>query len=96
MSWWERYQGWQPESSWDRYQAWRLESRSRFVATAVALRALIVFLWLRLVSDSSAGKSFLLTTAFAVLATLLWWFWYYPRAKAKSQHTSVPAHTTQV
>lgn len=94
MSWWDRYRAWQPESSWDRYQGWRLESRTRFVATSVAVRALIVFLFLWLASDSSAGRALLLTAIFAVLAILLWGFWAYPRAKAKSEPASVPTRTT--
>jgi len=92
---WDRYQAWQPESSWDRYQAWRFESRTHFVTTGAGLRVLIVF-FLSLFTASSVGRALMVTAIFAVLAILLWWFWYYPRAKAKSQHTSVPAHTTQV
>lgn len=94
MSWWERYQAWQPESSWDRYKTWQLESRSRYVATAVALRALIAFLLFWLISGSSASRAFLLTVIFAVPAILLWWFWYYPRDKAKSQHGPVAPRAT--
>lgn len=96
MGWWDRYQAWRPESSWDRYKAWQLESRSRYVATAVGLRALFVFLFLWLVASSSASRAFLLTAIFAVLAILLWWFWYYPRSKAKSQHKSVPTRRAPV
>jgi hypothetical protein len=96
MSWWDRYQAWQPESQWDRYQARRLESRARYVATAVGPRALIVFFVFGVFSGYSAGKALLLTAISAVLCTLVYgWVWY-PRAKAKSQRTSVPAHTTHV
>jgi hypothetical protein len=96
MSWWDRYQAWQPESSWDRYKAWQIESRARYVATAVGLRALIVLLCLWLFIGSSTSKTLLLTATFAVLGILVYgWLWY-PRAKAKSQHASVPTRTTAV
>jgi hypothetical protein len=93
MGWWERYQAWQPETSWDKYQAWRLESRTRFVATSLAVRAPVVFLLLWLVSGWSAGEALLQTTGLAVLTLVFGWLWY-PRAKAKQQHTSVPRPMT--
>jgi hypothetical protein len=96
MSWWDRYQAWQPESRWDQYQAWQLESRGRYVATTVGLRAVIVLLGLWLYVGSSASNALLLTATFAVLGILFYgWLWY-PRAKAKSQHTSVPTRRAHV
>lgn len=96
MSWRDRYQAWQPENSWDRYKAWQLESRARYVATAVGLRALIVLLYVWLFTGSSAARASLWTATFVVLGILVYgWLWY-PRAKAKNERTSVPTHTTAV
>jgi hypothetical protein len=96
MSWWDRYQAWQPESSWDRFKAWQLESRARYVATAVGLRTPIVLLYVWLFTGSSASRVSPGTATFVVLGILVYgWFWY-PRAKAKSQRTSVPTRTTTV
>lgn len=95
MGWQERYEAWQPEESWDRYQAWRVESRTRFVTTDLALRVLIVFLFL-FFTGSSVGRALLVTTIFTVLAIPFLWFWHYPRAKTKSQRSSVSAHTDQI
>lgn len=81
-------------SWWDRYKAWQLETRGRYLATAVPLRALFVFFFLWLFVGSSAGEALLLTAIFAVVAILLWGFWYYPRAKAQGQHGSVATRTT--
>ena len=71
-----------------RYQAWQLESRARWVATSVALRAVIVFLFLFLLG-SSAQRALMVTAIFAVVAGLIWWFWAYPRERAKNQRASV-------
>jgi hypothetical protein len=95
MSWWQHYQAWEPERSWDRYQARRLESRAHFVATAVAVRAAIVFFML-LLTRSSVERATVITAIFVAVAGLLWWFLYYPRIKAKSQKTSASMQTTSV
>lgn len=88
-------QAWEPERSWERYQAWRLESRARFTATGVGVRLLVVML-ISLLSGSLSERTVLATAIFVVVATLLWWFLYYPRAKAKSLHTSVPTQTSRI
>lgn len=95
MSWWERYRAWRPEETWDRYQARRLQSRGHFVATAVAVRALIVFFML-LLTGSSVERTAVITAIFVAVAAVLWWFLYYPRAVAKSQPTIDPAGTARV
>ncbi|HJR45026.1 MAG TPA: hypothetical protein VJ927_05425 [Actinomycetota bacterium] len=94
MNSWDRYRAWEPEKSWDRFQAWRFDSRARWVATGSGLRVVIAFFFL-LLTGSSAGRALQLTAIFAVLVILVWWL-YYPRAKAKSQRTSVPVRTTQL
>ena len=71
-------------SWWDQYQAWQLKSRAHYVATTVGLRAGIVFLVSWLYYDSSASEALLLTGIVAAFGTLVFWFWY-PRAKAKSK-----------
>ena len=76
-------------SWWDRYQPWRLGSRAHYVPTTVGLRALVVFLASWLYYGSSAGKALLLTATFAVLGTLVFWFWY-PRAKARASTRRSP------
>ena len=81
-----RYQAWRPEGTWDRYQAWRLRSPARFTATGVGVRLLIVLL-ISLLSGSLSERTVLATALFVVVAAVLWWFVYYPRAVAKSQHT---------
>lgn len=90
MSWWGRYQAWRPEGAWDRYQIWRLESPARFTATGVGARLLIVLL-VSLLSGSLSERTVLATAFFVVVATVLWWFIYYPRAVAKGPRASISA-----
>lgn len=94
MSWWGRYLAWRPEDAWDRYQARRLQSRAHFVATAVAVRALIVFFML-LLTGSPLERAAAISTIFVVVAAVLWWFLYYPRTKAKSQQALIGASITR-
>jgi Zn-dependent protease with chaperone function len=82
-------------SWWDRYQGWQLESRAHYVPTTVGFRALIVFLATWLYLGWSAGKALLLTAIIAALGTLVFWFWY-PRAKAKSKQAGEWERTSSV
>ena len=79
---------------WERYQAWQLESRARWVATNVVLRAVIVFFFSFLIGSSSQ-KALVVTVTFIAVAAPLWWLWAYPRERAKKDPTSAPVPTTQ-
>lgn len=94
MSWWDSYRAWRPEGAWDRYQAWRLGSPARFTATGIGVRLVIVLL-ISLLTGSLSQRSVLATAFFVVIASLLWWFLYYPRAVKKSRQTSISANSTR-
>lgn len=83
-------------SWWGRYQAWQLESRARYVATALGLNVLIALGVAWVFFSTHPGKAPLLVAIGVVLGILVHGWIYYPRAKAKRQHTLVHTRRTAV
>jgi hypothetical protein len=82
-------------SLWRRYQNWQLESRTRYVTTSLGIRVLIGALVAWFFYDTHPGGAPLWFAIFIALGILVWGWFYYPRAKRKSQRTSAPAPRVQ-